>query len=401
MRTLIRLAVLGCFAACPLSAGAQSDVQFPPPVSTESPAGSADAVPCSQAESSSLGTFTVIPEYILWSLREGRVPALLTTGPTATEGVLGQKGTRVLYGDDRLPTRHDDRFNGVRLSLAWMSAGGEIGVEARGFILERDSTHFRLDSDGSQLLASPYFNPLNGQQASQIIAGKSPLRGLLSGSFVGYSRIEWFGEELNGVIPLRNGCDGWRLDLLAGARFLQMRDRFEQTGVSYTAPGNQVLFSDMDNIRTSTIYYGGQLGLRTEYQWGRLFVQLRGEIGIGGDDEMIKAFGQSVVQTAVMKLTFPVGLYVQPSNSGNFSRWNFDGVGEVDLNVGYKLTRWMRLFAGYTFLYWADPLRAGDQIDTVVNRAQAVVPTPGRPRVSFKGDALWAQGVNAGVQLTW
>src|SRR5579885_1725992 len=58
-------------------------------------------------------------EYVLWWLREGRMPATLTTSSQASRGLLGEPDTRVLYGDERLPTRHGDRFNGVRASLAY------------------------------------------------------------------------------------------------------------------------------------------------------------------------------------------------------------------------------------------------------------------------------------------
>src|SRR5262245_49895944 len=53
-------------------------------------------------------------EYLIWWLHEGRIPAVLTTSSFATKGELGQPDTRVLYGDQRLETRHDDRFVGGR-----------------------------------------------------------------------------------------------------------------------------------------------------------------------------------------------------------------------------------------------------------------------------------------------
>ena len=48
-------------------------------------------------------------EYLLWWLREGRVPPLLTTGPASSAtspGILGGQDTRILYGNGRLETRH-------------------------------------------------------------------------------------------------------------------------------------------------------------------------------------------------------------------------------------------------------------------------------------------------------
>jgi hypothetical protein len=395
MRAVLLLAAVGCFAACPLSARAQT----PLPPEAGAPATSpVEAVPA--GEPSSCGTFTIDAEWILWFLREGRVPPILTTSSPAFAGRLGVGDTSVVYGDRRLPTRHDDAFNGVRVALGWMSADNEIGVEARAFFLERDSTYFKATSDGSQLLALAYTNPLDGQPSSRIIAGPTQQRGTLSGGFVGYSRIEWFGEEANAVLPVAAG-EGWRLDLLAGLRFLQMRDRFEQTATSRSQPDGATLYGIMDNFRVGNTYYGGQVGASGECWFGRLFVQVRGTVGLGGDVELVRTFGQTTFQNPQVRTQTQAGLYVQPSNSGSRSRGNFDGAGEVALNLGYQVTSWARVLVGYTFLYWADPLRAGDQVDTVVNVQQATLPAPARPAVPLKGDALWAQGLNVGLELRW
>ncbi len=396
MRTFLLLAALSCVAALSPRLAAQSPIAD---ISIQSPPTSGVLAP---EAPTSWGTFNADVDYVLWWLREGRVPVLLTTSSPASRGFLGQPDTRVLYGDDRLMTRHDDQFNGIRFALGWVNADGNFGVEARAFFLERDSTYFKaVSANGSELLAIPYFNAVTGMPDSRIIAGPDPTRGLLSGAFVGYSRIEWFGEELNAVLPMTAG-DGWRLDLLAGFRFFQMRDRFHETATSRSIPdGGAQLWGLEDNIRTGNAYYGGQVGFTGEVTFGRFFVQARGTIGLGGDDERVRTFGGKLYQTPTLRITTPTGLFVQQSNTGSLSRGNFDGAGEADINVGYQLTSWARLVMGYTFLYWADPLRAGDQIETVVNHGQATHPTPAMPTIPFKGDALWAQGLNAGVELRW
>jgi hypothetical protein len=347
-----------------------------------------------------LGSLRVGGEYLIWWLREGRAPALLTTSSPASAGRLNEPDTSVLYGDTRLQTRHDDRFFGGRVNLEWTDACGDFGLEGRAFFLERDSTYFKAISSGDQLLALPFTNALTNQPDSRIVAGPDPQRGPLSGGFVGYSRIEWFGEEANAVLPLLRD-EAWKIDLLAGARFLQMRDRFNQTATSRSLPDGATLYGVMDNYRVGNAFYGGQLGLRTECRYDRFFVQLRGAIALGGDDELVRTFGQSIYQTPQTRVQTASGLYVQPSNAGSRSRGNFDGVGEVAVNVGCQLTRHARLLVGYTFLYWADPLRAADQVDTVVNPQQSANPAPARPAIPFKGDALWAQGLSVGLELQW
>jgi hypothetical protein len=331
-------------------------------------------------------------DYILWWLREGRIPPTLTTSSQASRGLLGQPDTRVLYGGDRIETRHGDRFNGVRPSLVyWFDDARSFGVEATAFFLERDSTHFKAVSDGSTLLARVYENA-DGSPASSIVAGQAPT-GLRNGGFVGYSRIELFGEEANLVATLLTG-DGFRLEALGGARFLQMRDRTDLTATGRTLPQTTTLFGLEDHYRVEDAYYGGQVGLRGELTRGRWFVNLRGEVGLGGNVAQLRAFGSTLYQTPTERLVTPTGLTVQASNSGSFDRTALNMVSEVGLNVGCRVADCLRLYVGYTFLLWDSPMRSGDQIDLVVNGSS-------RPTIPFKEDLFWAQGLNAGIELTW
>jgi len=336
-------------------------------------------------------------DYVLWWLREGRMPATLTTSPQTSHGLPGQPGTQILYGDDRLETRHGDRFNGIRPTLAyWFDDAETVGVEGNAFFLERDSTHFKAISDGGTLLARVYENP-DGSPASAVIGGDAPA-GPRTGGFVGYTRVELFGEEANLVAPLFVG-DGFRLEALAGARFLQMRDRTDLTATGRTLPDQTTLFGLEDHYRTYNAYYGGQVGLRGELTCGRWFVNLRGEVGLGGNVEEVRAFGSSLYQTPTERLVTPTGLTVQASNTGTFDRTALNMVSETGLNVGYRLTDHVRVSGGYTFLLWDSPLRSADQIDVVINTHPGTAPA--RPAIPFKEDLFWAQGLNVGVEFSW
>ena len=336
-------------------------------------------------------------EYVLWWLREGRLPATLTTSSQASLGLLGRPDTRILYGDDRLETRHGDRFNGGRVGLGyWFDDAQTLGVEGRAFFLERDSTHFKKTSDGSTLLARVYEDP-DGSPASSIIAGQAPT-GPRNGGFVGYSRVELFGEEANLVAPLATG-DAFRIEALGGARFLQMRDRTDLTATGRSLPQTTTLYGLEDHYRVEDAYYGGQVGLRGEARYGGWFVNLRGEVGLGGNVAHVRAFGSSLYQTPAERLVTPTGLTVQASNTGTFDHTTLNMVSEAGLNVGYRVTDWLRIYACYTFLLWDSPLRSGDQIDLVVNTRAGTAPA--RPAIPFKEDLFWAQGLSAGVEFSW
>ncbi len=66
------------------------------------------------------------------------------------------------------------------------------------------------------------------------------------------------------------------------------------------------------------------------------------------------------------------------------------------------MTSRLRLTVGYTFLYWSQVARAGDQISTVINPSQF---PPGQlsgapaPQFKLALSDFWAQGVNFGVDF--
>jgi hypothetical protein len=336
-------------------------------------------------------------EYVLWLLREGHIPPILTTSSPASAGLLTASDTRILYGDDRIETRHGDRFNGLRFTLGyWLTESPLLGIEGEFFFLERDSTHFKATSNGSELLAFPYTSATTGLPASAIIAGPSP-NGLLRGGFVGYSRIELFGQQASLVGVLADGPRG-RLEALGGARFLEMRDRLDLTSASYILPAQATLLSFADNYRVHDVFYGAQAGLRGTLNTGRWSLQVRGLMALGGDDQEVRTFAANLMQTPLTRNVLNTGLFVQDSNLGTFRRGAFDMVYETGVNLGFQVTPRITVFGGYTFLWWVNPIRAGDQVDTTLNLTGA---GPARPAIPFRENSFWAQGLNAGVAFRW
>jgi hypothetical protein len=190
-----------------------------------------------------------------------------------------------------------------------------------------------------------------------------------------------------------------RVEVLGGARFLQMQDRTELTssGNSLADPG--IVLGLTDQYKTSNAYYGGQAGLRGEWTRGRWSLEFRGEIGAGANEEQVRAFGSTVYATPLERIVQPTGLTVQASNTGTFDRTAVNMVSELDANLGFRITSHFQLFAGYTAIFWDGALRSGDQIDPVVNTLAGTLPA--RPLIPFKDDLFWAQGLNAGLRVSW
>jgi hypothetical protein len=341
-------------------------------------------------------------DFLYWFLEHMRVPTLLTTGTPQSGGVLGAEGTETLYGDDRLDSRHG-RYVGVRFDVDyWLDDARTIGLNGSAFFLERDSSNYTVKWNTIPLLARPYVDATDGSQKAYILAGPSPGIGDLTGAFNAYSRIEFFGQDANLLYGISRG-DTWKIDLLGGFRFLQMRERLDLTGVSRVLPDETTLLSATDHFDTFDKFFGVQTGIRGEAHRGRWFVEGKVALSIGGDDQQIRTYGNRIFQTPFEKITEDYGVLVLPSNRGTFERGEFDFVSEVGINVGCDLTQHVRLRVGYNLITWLNPVRPGDQIAPVnlAEVAPGAPPFTGKPSVPFREDFFWAQGVNAGVELRW
>jgi hypothetical protein len=79
------------------------------------------------------------------------------------------------------------------------------------------------------------------------------------------------------------------------------------------------------------------------------------------------------------------------------------------MNVGYQLSSNIRIFAGYSMLYWSNVVRAGDQIDLAVNPSQlqrsttarATLSGDSRPAYTLHKSGFWAHGGNLGLEFRW
>src|SRR5437867_2959504 len=89
------------FTPLPLCAQAPESSVSPTLQASETPAPPLEEEPI-QPSPHSTDRCHVGVEFILWWLREGRVPPLLTTSSAGSAGMLGRPDTHVLYGDRRL-----------------------------------------------------------------------------------------------------------------------------------------------------------------------------------------------------------------------------------------------------------------------------------------------------------
>jgi hypothetical protein len=80
----------------------------------------------------------------------------------------------------------------------------------------------------------------------------------------------------------------------------------------------------------------------------------------------------------------------------------------VGVNLGAQITPRLRARVGYTFLYWSEVSRPGNQIDRALNPTQIPGPTGSpalvgapRPAPLNSSTSYRAQGLNFGLELRY
>lgn len=365
-------------------------------------------------------------EYLMWWIKDDRAPGpLVTTGPANDPRacVVGNPGTGVLFDGSHL----DYRFNsGTRLTMGWWLVPEQVlGIEASGFVLETHTIHGQANSnrtDGAPVIARPFFNVLTGQEDAQIITSPPGPNGSYLGGIDVFGDSRTWGGEINAV-GLLGIFGNSRWDGLAGFRYLGQKDqlRFSQSStvltpgtVGFPGPGGAGapapapdIVSLRDYYETHNTFYGGQIGARGEIRSGRWSLDVLGKIGLGTTVQDVQVSGRTLLTDPTGKtLAAPGGLYTQPSNIGDFSRNEFTMVSEVGVGLGFQLTRRFQAHLGYTFLYWSDVARPGEQINRNLdprqipsNLAYNPAAQVSQPARHFEGTDFWAQGLTFGLEF--
>lgn len=356
--------------------------------------------------------FYVGAEYLLWWTRGMRLPPLVTTAPATdpllTRAALGFGGTRVIDGDN---STSSGPSSGARFTLGYtLDDCGLFALEGNYFFLGRKNDNALFTSNQFPVLGRPFLEINNGMPSSQLTT--SP--GISTGSIAVNTSSSLQGAELNLRALLWCDCN-FNVTGLVGFRYLNLGESLDITEQALVLSniafpfkaGDQVTVSDQFHTRNQ--FFGGQVGIASDWHFGRWFVEGALKLALGETLQTVDIDGfQRVVTPAGSVQTFRGGLYALSSNIGHSSQSRFSVVPDASLRLGYNVTDNIRVFVGYDLLYWSSVLRPGDQIDQTldVNRVPnngGVFPAANqvRPVVPFRTSSFWATGVSAGVEFRY
>ena len=351
------------------------------------------------ATTAQAGPFSLSAEALVWWFKHSPAPV-----PLVTDGIIGQPGTTVLLGGKDLDTGANPGFRltaGYAVSDRW-------GVEGSFFYILPRSTDKSVSSSGqigSTDLIVPFFDVTTNRENGTELSFSPIYRGTAKEEL----ENSLLGAELNGtwaVVP-----DGpIRVSLLGGFRYLRLRETYTSTTSSpLIPPFPEDIWNTKDKFDATNNFYGPQIGVRGRFDWGRFFVSGALKFAMGAMVQSVDVSGSLLTNDFSNfgpTQTFPGGYFALPTNIGSHKRTVFAVVPEVGLTLGFQLTRWASVFAGYSFLYTNNVARPGNQIDRSINPTQSVawVGEPpvalqgvAEPTFKFKGSDFWAQGINVGL----
>jgi hypothetical protein len=356
-------------------------------------------------------------DYTMSWLSRQNLPALVTSSsagvPQAEAGVPGLSTTKVLLGLGPV----DSAFaNGVRLTTGISFQDG-MSFELSGFFMQNRVVNDDFGSTGgpgTSAVARPFFDPNTLQDTAALVGFPNRFAGNID---INMHSSLWgikgdVFEEWNLGIPLATGV---------GFRYANLHDnlQIQQDTTALGAPaltfnGAAIPLSDstriIDSFQTQNQFIGPELGIRTQRCFGAFSVEVLGEVALGNTEQTLSIAGQTshVSHGGQILQTVSGGFLASGANMGSTSHNAFSAIPEFNLKLGYKVTNYLNLFVSYDLLYWTDVLRAGSQVDPLVNpthvpTAAIFSPTPAAGNFSpaFQGSDLLVHSIRVGLELKY
>lgn len=380
---------------CPICGGAGCDLCYGPRLSF-------------------LGGIYARGEYLAWNMRGMNVPPLVTTSPQGTlrsqAGVLGTPGVDVLFGGT---TVNDSTRSGARVTLGmWLDECRKNAMELDYFVLSDGTDGFSQTSNGNPILARPFFNMLTAQESSELVAYPQVITGTVTVDTL--TQFQGGGIRLRRVLCCGEDCGpsffnpypqpgAYRYEVLLGYRVVELNDQVNiNENLTALSPTGTFLLNDQ--FASTNEFHGVDLGMSMQWRRGRWTADVISRVAFGNTRSTVSIRGNTQTNDGTGVNSYNGGLLAQRSNIGDYSANQFSVVPELGFMLGFDVTPSLRLFVGYSLIYWSNVVRAGDQIDLDLNPnlippEAAPFTGPLRPQFVFVETDFWVYGVNAGLEL--
>jgi hypothetical protein len=356
-------------------------------------------------------------EYLNWYQRGMETPALVTTSPNPTSqaqaGVLPLATT--LYGgnNDIL----NGRMNGTRVRFGWWFANNpKLGVEGEYFGFGSKTENFDRQSTGDPILARPFYNAVTGLEDSELVAYPNVVSGRVRTEAT--TQLDAAAVRFRRTLCCSSGCGfspiacgpvpaQTRIDATLGWRYYQLKEglsiREDLTSLNANNPGSFIL---NDSFKTRNQFNGAELGFQWFGRRGYWSLDMLMRMGIGNTRQEVIIAGNTQTTQGATVTNANGGLYTQRTNIGTYTRNQFGIAPELGATLGYQVSQRLKLTAGYSFIYWSNVVRPGDQIDTTVNPNLLPPENPVQtaflnPRFAFRETDYWIQGLSLGGEYRW
>jgi hypothetical protein len=332
-------------------------------------------------------------EFLLW-WRSGRfLPPLATGAP----GALPQ--APVLFGGGEV---NEQARPGGRLGFGWwLDPCQTVGIGGSFVAVGNARNTFFMDSTQTGFLGRPFFDTDPGaapgtENTAQVIFNITPPPagpgttgefGLVSDSdFMAadaFMRCIWLQGPMS------------RVDFIFGYQF----GRIDESLIIDTltiSPTPGPTFTVRDSLLTQNEFHGGHFGLKGQYRWGALGLDLSTKAGFGNMSQRALLAGETD------GIAGEGGLLVQPSNAGMHQRDEFSYMHDVGVKLTYYPVEQLKLSVGYSMVFFSDVLRPGDQIETIDGQpavdSRWFTGQGTRPEFNFNSTHFYLHGLNVGLE---
>lgn len=350
-------------------------------------------------------------EYLLGFTKSTSLIPVVSTGSVASGGVLDTGGARPLGGGDvDFGGISGARFTGG----VWLDSCRAYAFDWGVFFLPRQQTTTTFFANPGEVLARPFFDTALNVENSRRVT--SP--GLFNGSVTNSYRSLFWGAEVGTRLRVIE-TPTFSLEQLFHFRYYALEESFESADNSMALAGGVVTFNGQAfgppaEVRVNDFYsvqnrwYGGSAGLRVLWTPGRWELRLDGRLGVGTMQQNVTIEGTTTLANAGAEATVRPGFYTAAQTPIKTTNYRFSLAPDVQARLGYRVTDWLMVTAGYQFIYMTDVARPSDLVVRRLNPGQ--IPSsqtfgaaaPGlQPLPSIVSTDFWMHGLTAGLMITF